>query len=135
MKGDLKMGVEQKENKTIETMESLQDQIRRLKDARKLLNQCVHDLIVSMQAALIESHHNGAESGLEWIYNALEGPDCLPDMESEWAGDAEDYYNAHRADPHGPCEICGKPSGIAGFGHVACSVEHLEQAQQQGKAV
>jgi len=103
----------------------------KLKEGYAELDKIVHNLTVGMQAALIDAHHNGDKSGMMWIYNALEGPGNLPDINDKWSCDANDYWLAHKTDPMGPCEVCGKPSGIMSGGHVACCREHLDAAKQQ----
>lgn len=106
-------------------------EIEQLKDMIRDLNSIIHNQVVGMQAALIDAEHNGPEHGLRWISNGLAGPGHLPDPDDQWYGDANDYYNAHCAEPLGPCEVCGRPSGACGQLHVACTPEHLKQAEAQ----
>ena len=44
----------------------------------KMITDMHHDLLVVMQAALIEwKHGEGAEAALRWIVNTLDGPACF----------------------------------------------------------
>lgn len=107
------------------------EEINRLKEFMKDLNKLVHDQIVVMQSALIDGGNKTPKDGLRWIYNQLFGPGCLPDENDKWFHDANLYYQAHRSDPFGPCEVCGIPSSFAGQGHVACSQKHFEQLKSE----
>ena len=75
------------------------EEIGRLKTILEDLSQIIHSLVVKMQAALIETAHNGAASGMIWIFNALAGLGQLPDEDYERYGNANDYYKAHKANP------------------------------------
>ena len=100
------------------------------KDIIHHLSRIIHNQNVLMQAAIIAAHHNGPEAGLKWIYNELWQLDLLPDENDQWFGDANDYYRANCSDPLGPCEICGRPSGASGSGHIACGFDHLQKAKE-----
>lgn len=50
------------------------------------------NLIVGMIAAVIEAENNGAESGIQWVKNALWGPGLLPSEENIKMG-AQAYHD------------------------------------------
>jgi hypothetical protein len=51
--------------------------------------------IMAMQAAWIEwQHGRGAEAGMEWIENTLDGPDLLPEDDDPHATEAQAYFDA-----------------------------------------
>ena len=65
------------------------------------LDRSLHDLIVTMQSALIAADQEGSERAFTWIENALDGPDLWPvDIPEGWT--ASDYYARHRSGGH-PC--------------------------------
>jgi hypothetical protein len=107
------------------------EEINRLRECVKDLNRLVHDQVVVMQSALIEAIHNGHQAGLKWIHNELWGPGTLPDENDKWFYDASLYYCAHKTNPMGPCEICGKPSSRLQMKHVACCDKHLKEVLQK----
>ena len=111
----------------------LEKQVKLLKERVRESNKIIHDQIVVMQCALIDAVNNGHEKGLKWIYNELWPPGNLADENDEWFYDANLYYCAHRADPMGPCEICGKPSSRKKMKHVACCDEHLKEALEKSR--
>ncbi len=88
-----------------------------------------HDLLVTMQAALIEwKHGKGAEAALQWIVNTLAGPGLLPDPEAPWGKDAQRWMDANRSDPLPTCD-CGTPSHIGWMGRGFCSDQHYREAK------
>lgn len=97
--------------------------------AMKTLGDMHNDLLVTMQAAMIEWRHGkGAEAALLWIENTLDGPGLLPDPTEPWGTDAQAYMSANRAEPFPAC-TCGRPSHIAWMGQGFCSDEHYREAR------
>ena len=105
----------------------LKDKIERMQETITEMDQVIHNQVVVMQSALIDAINKTPKDGMQWIYNQLDGPGCLPDENDPWYHDANLYYSAHRSNPYGPCEICGNPSSVSGQGHVACSLDHHKQ--------
>jgi len=94
----------------------------------KLITDMHHDLIVTMQAALIEwKHGKGAESALQWIVNTLAGPGLLPSPDEPYGKEAQAYMSANRSDPMPTC-FCGRPSHIGWMGQGFCCDEHYHEA-------
>lgn len=94
----------------------------------KMLADMHQNLIVTMQAALIEWRHGqGAEAALRWIANTLLGPGLLPDPDAPYGQDAQAYMSANRSDPFPQCQ-CGRPSHIAWMGQGFCSDQHYRDA-------
>lgn len=88
-----------------------------------------HDLLVTMQAALIEwKHGKGAEAALQWIVNTLAGPGLLPGADEPYGKEAQAYMSANRSDPMPTC-FCGRPSHIGWMAQGFCSDEHYAQAK------
>lgn len=99
------------------------------KETIKILNQMHHDLIVTMQAALIEwKHGKGAEAALQWIVNTLSGPGLLPSPDEPYGKDAQAYHDANRAEPFPKCH-CGRPSNQLWMGKGFCSDEHFRSTR------
>lgn len=99
------------------------------KETIRLLSNMHNDLIVTMQAALIEwKHGKGAEAALQWIVNTLAGPGLLPSGDARYGNDAQAYMSANRSDPMPPC-ACGRPSHIGWMGQGFCSDEHYNTAR------
>lgn len=97
----------------------------------KMISDMHHDLLVTMQAALIEwQHGQGAEAALQWIVNTLAGPGLLPDPEAPWGKDAQAFMSANRSDPMPTCH-CGRPSHIGWMGKGFCSDEHYDEARRK----
>ncbi|WP_320152975.1 hypothetical protein [uncultured Tolumonas sp.] len=95
---------------------------KEIKSAYELLN----DKIVSMQACIIETEHNGHEEGFKWIYNSLCGPGLIPEPDEDWYESAQLYWNANNSHPYGPCHICGKPANSITNKTPACFPEHVK---------
>ncbi|MDH0340650.1 hypothetical protein [Chromobacterium haemolyticum] len=56
----------------------------------------LHDNITAMQAAWIEwKHGEGAEGAMEWIENALDGPDLIPGEDKPNSQNAQAWYDAN----------------------------------------
>ena len=108
----------------IELIESYKKEI---KSAYASLN----NNIVTMQACVIETEHNGHEAGFAWIWNTLCGPGLIPEPDEEWYESAQLYWNANNSDPYGPCGICGKPSNTAAHYGVSCCEEHNKQLRDK----
>jgi hypothetical protein len=95
----------------------------------KLITGMHHDLLVTMQAALIEwQHGKGAEAALQWLVNTLDGPGLLPDPEAPWGKDAQRFMDANRYEPLPACQ-CGTPAHIAWMGQGFCSEAHYQEAK------
>lgn len=100
---------------------------RMQKHIRELAN-INQDLIVAMQAAIIEwQHGKGAEAGLQWIVNTLAGPGFLPDESAPYGKEAQAWFSANCANPMPTC-ACGRPSHIGWMGQGFCSDEHYRAA-------
>lgn len=55
--------------------------------------------IIAMRAAVVESQLRGAENGMEWIVNTLEGPGNLPDLdEARELGGAQALFDKEVAE-------------------------------------
>lgn len=90
-----------------------------------------HDLIVTMQAAIIEAEHGGGpEAALDWISNTLMGPGLLPDEDEPWGKDAQRYFSANKSDPFPVC-VCGTPSNILWMGKGFCCDAHWKAAKAE----
>lgn len=99
--------------------------------AMKHLSDHVNDLICAMQAAWIEwKHGKGAEAGMQWIENTLDGPDLIPDENEPYGKEAQAWIDKNRSDPMPEC-ACGRPSHIEWMGQGFCSDEHYKQARTQ----
>lgn len=97
----------------------------------KLIVDMHHDLIVTMQAAVIEWRHGkGSESAMEWIENTLDGPGLLPDPNEPYGKEAQFYMSANRSNPTPYC-ACGNPSHIVWMGRGFCSEEHYKEARRR----
>ena len=95
----------------------------------KMVTGMHHDLIVTMQAALIEwKHGRGAEAALQWIVNTLCGPGLLPSVDEPYGKEAQAYMSANRSDPMPTC-ACGRPSHIGWMGQGFCSEAHYAKAK------
>ena len=57
------------------------------------LSKIVNNLTVIMQCALIDLKHKGCSDGMFWIFNALEGPGNIPDL-NEFEN-ANEYFKKH----------------------------------------
>lgn len=113
-----------------EINDALMDKNQKLEKEIKSAYDSLNDNIVSMQACVIETEHNGYEEGFKWIYNRLAGPGLIPQPDEEWYESAQLYWNANNSDPYGPCGICGKPSNTAAHYGVSCCEEHNEQLRK-----
>lgn len=101
----------------------------RRKNAERVFANWNHDLVVVMQAAIIEwQSGRGAEAAMEWIANTLDGPGLIPSPNDLWGKDAQMYFNANRAEPMPVCS-CGRPSHIGWMGKGFCSDEHFRAAK------
>ncbi|WP_175806632.1 Lar family restriction alleviation protein [Burkholderia cenocepacia] len=95
----------------------------------KTLSDIIHDQTVAMQSAIIEwQHGNGAEAGLAWIVNTLEGPGHLPDFDAPHGKHAQFWFNANQANPLPTC-FCGNPSSSLWMGQGFCCDEHYREAR------
>ena len=95
----------------------------------KLITNMHHDLLVVMQAALIEwKHGKGADAALQWIVNTLDGPGLLPDSAAPYGKEAQAWFDANQANPLPKC-FCGRPSNQGWMGQGFCSVEHYQVAR------
>ena len=95
----------------------------------KMVADMHHDLLVTMQAALIEwKHSGGAEAALQWIVNTLRGPGLLPRDDEPYGKEAQAYISANRSDKMPTC-TCGRPSHIGWMGQGFCSDEHYLKAK------
>lgn len=95
----------------------------------KTLSDIIHDQTVAMQSAIIEwQHGNGAEAGLSWIVNTLEGPGHLPDFDAPHGKHAQFWFNANQANPLPAC-FCGNPSSSLWMGQGFCCDDHYREAK------
>jgi len=95
----------------------------------KTLSDIIHDQTVAMQSAIIEwQHGKGAEAGLSWIVNTLEGPGHLPDFDAPHGKHAQFWFNANQANPLPAC-FCGNPSSSLWMGQGFCCDEHYREAK------
>lgn len=98
-------------------------------DMMKVMSDAHHDLLVVMQATLIEwKHGKGAEAALQWIVNTLAGPGLLPDPEAPYGKEAQAFFDANQANPMPVCH-CGRPSHIGWMGKGFCCEEHYRAAK------
>ena len=101
----------------------------RCKELCKDLANIMHDQTVAMQSALIEwMFGKGAEDGLRWIVNTLEGPGLLPETDAEHGHNAQFWFDTHRSDPFPKC-FCGNPSHTLWMGQGFCCNEHYKEAK------
>ncbi|WP_186215910.1 hypothetical protein [Burkholderia gladioli] len=108
----------------------------------KSMSDIIHDQTVAMQSAIIEwQHGNGAEAGLAWIANTLDGPGHFPDFDAPHGKHAQFWFNANQANPLPTC-FCGNPSSSLWMGQGFCCDEHYREvkakydanlAQRQGE--
>lgn len=90
-----------------------------------------HDLLVTMQAAIIEWRHGrGAEAAMLWVENTLDGPGLLPDANDPYGRDPQMWMSANRHDRWQAC-FCGNPSHIMWMGHGFCCDEHYKDGKKQ----
>ncbi|KVT65644.1 hypothetical protein WK55_31305 [Burkholderia ubonensis] len=100
----------------------------------KTLSDIIHDQTVAMQSAIIEWRHgNGAEAGLSWIVNTLEGPGHFPDFDAPHGKHAQFWFNANQANPLPAC-FCGNPSSSLWMGQGFCCDEHYRAAKAKHDA-
>ncbi|KVZ57560.1 hypothetical protein WL19_03595 [Burkholderia ubonensis] len=100
----------------------------------KTLSDIIHDQTVAMQSAIIEwQHGEGAEAGLSWIVNTLEGPGHLPDFDAPHGKHAQFWFNANQANPLPMC-FCGNPSSSLWMGQGFCCDEHYREAKAKHDA-
>ncbi|WP_156438005.1 hypothetical protein [Burkholderia sp. BDU5] len=100
----------------------------------KTLSDIIHDQTVAMQSAIIEwQHGKGAEEGLNWIVNTLEGPGHLPDFDAPHGKHAQFWFNANQANPLPAC-FCGNPSSSLWMGQGFCCDEHYRKARANADA-
>lgn len=60
-----------------------------------IFGNIVHNHVLAMQSALIDAELRGHREGLQWIYNTLEGPGHIPDIEAaKTMGGAQAYFDA-----------------------------------------
>ena len=96
-------------------------------DTLKMLAGMHNDLIVAMQAALIEWRHGGgAEAALRWIENTLDGPGLLPNENEPYGKEAQAYFDANRYEPYPAC-FCGRPSNQLWMGRGFCGEAHYQE--------
>ena len=113
-------------------LRAAEQKIEQLRESLRQSNRIIHDHVVTMQAALIDAMYKQPVDGLRWIYNALAGPGNLPDPGDKYADNAEHYYNFHRSDAFGPCDICGLPACYAGGRKVGCCEHHFHLSKHRG---
>ncbi|WP_175804983.1 hypothetical protein [Burkholderia ambifaria] len=95
----------------------------------KTMSDIIHDQTVAMQSAIIEWRHGkGAEAGMSWIVNTLEGPGHLPDFDAPHGKHAQFWFNANQANPLPTC-FCGNPSSSLWMGQGFCCDEHYREAK------
>lgn len=95
----------------------------------KTMSDIIHDQTVAMQSAIIEWRHGkGAEAGMSWIVNTLEGPGHLPDFDAPHGKHAQFWFNANQANPLPTC-FCGNPSSSLWMGQGFCCDEHYRKAR------
>ncbi|MCA8226166.1 hypothetical protein [Burkholderia vietnamiensis] len=100
----------------------------------KTLSDIIHDQTVAMQSAVIEwKHGKGAEAGLSWIANTLEGPGHFPDFDAPHGKHAQFWFNANQANPLPTC-FCGNPSSSLWMGQGFCCDEHYREARAKHDA-
>ncbi|WP_143137606.1 hypothetical protein [Burkholderia ubonensis] len=100
----------------------------------KTLSDIIHDQTVAMQSAIIEwQHGKGAEAGLSWIVNTLEGPGHFPDFDAPHGKHAQFWFNANQANPLPAC-FCGNPSSSLWMGQGFCCDEHYRAAKAKHDA-
>lgn len=88
-----------------------------------------HDLIVTMQAAVIEwQHGKGIEAAMAWIVNTLDGPGLIPRDDAPYGKEAQAFFDENRAHPFPRC-MCGRPSHIGWMSQGFCSQEHYAEAR------
>ncbi|MFY4709949.1 hypothetical protein [Burkholderia glumae] len=95
----------------------------------KSMSDIIHDQTVVMQSAIIEWQHGmGAEAGLVWIANTLDGPGHFPDFDAPHGKNAQFWFNANQANPLPTC-FCGNPSSSLWMGQGFCCDEHYREAK------
>jgi len=113
---------------------SAQEEAVRAQELSKELANIIHDQAVAMQAAIIEwQHGKGAEAGLSWIVNTLEGPGHLPDFDAPYGKQAQFWFDANRAEPFPKC-FCGNPSHMLWMGQGFCCDAHYDEAKAKRDA-
>lgn len=94
----------------------------------KLLAEMHQDLCVAMQAAWIEwKHGGGAEAGMQWIENTLDGPGLIPKADAPYGKEAQAWMDSQRTHPMPLC-ACGRPSNIGWMGQGFCCDAHYRAA-------
>ena len=109
-----------------EINDALIDKNKKLEKEIKSAYATLNNNIVTMQACVIETEHNGHEEGFKWIYNSLCGPGLIPEPDEDWYESAQLYWNANNSHPYGPCHICGKPANSITNKTPACFPEHVK---------
>lgn len=100
----------------------------------KTLSDIINDQTVAMQSAIIEwQHGKGAEAGLSWIVNTLEGPGHFPDFDAPHGKHPQFWFNANQANPLPAC-FCGNPSSSLWMGQGFCCDEHYREAKAKHDA-
>ncbi|MET3232216.1 UNVERIFIED_ORG: hypothetical protein ABIC54_004421 [Burkholderia sp. 1263] len=113
---------------------SAQEEAVRARELSKELANIIHDQTVAMQSAIIEWRHGkGAEAGLSWIVNTLEGPGHLPDFDAPYGKHAQFWFDANRAEPFPKC-FCGNPSHMLWMGQGFCCDAHYDEAKAKRDA-
>lgn len=112
-----------------ERIAGMEKDAERMKDLCKTLANIMQDQTVAMQSAVIEwEFGKGAEAGLGWIVNTLEGPGNLPDPDAEHGKNAQFWFSANCAEPMPKC-FCGNPSNTLWMGQGFCCNEHYREAK------
>lgn len=102
-------------------------EVAKLTKACAELSSMFHDQIVAQQAAWIEwKHGGGAEAGMQWIENGLDGPGHIPDEDEPYGKEAQAWFDANKSDPFPACP-CGRPSNILWMGHGFCCNAHYDE--------
>jgi len=107
----------------------LSQQVDACKELIKTLDSMFHDNIVAMQASWIEwQHGEGADAGMQWIENTLEGPGHIPDSDQQFWDMPQAWHDKYRSNPFPTC-WCGMPSNILSKGKGFCCEQHRSQKE------
>lgn len=76
--------------------DALRQQLQRMERRGDTFSEIIHNHCLAMSAALIEQAiGQGAEAGMRWIENTLDGPGLLPDLdEARRLGGAQAWFDA-----------------------------------------
>ncbi|KVT92659.1 hypothetical protein WK60_13795 [Burkholderia ubonensis] len=131
---DIVAQVRREKSKPKPRAEVTDDKQDKAKGLIKTLSDIIHDQTVAMQSAIIEwQHGNGAEAGLSWIANTLDGPGHFPDFDAPHGKHAQFWFNANQANPLPAC-FCGNPSSSLWMGQGFCCDEHYREAKAKHDA-